>query len=49
MSQKGKKSAGPAKGKKPAKAGGESKTEEVLQAVVCVSWRGIDCAWSSHH
>jgi translation initiation factor eIF-2B subunit epsilon len=34
MSHKGKNSASSAKGKKPAKGGAESKTEEVLQAVV---------------
>jgi translation initiation factor eIF-2B subunit epsilon len=34
MSHKGKNSATSAKGKKPAKAGAESKSEDVLQAVV---------------
>jgi translation initiation factor eIF-2B subunit epsilon len=34
MSHKGKNSASSAKGKKPAKSNAESKTEDVLQAVV---------------
>jgi translation initiation factor eIF-2B subunit epsilon len=34
MSHKGKNSAGSSKGKKPTKSGAESKSEDVLQAVV---------------
>jgi translation initiation factor eIF-2B subunit epsilon len=43
MSHKGKNSASSAKGKKPSKAGAESKGEDVLQAVVrlIVSYRGV--------
>lgn len=36
MSHKGKNSAGSSKGKKPTKSGAESKSEDVLQAVVSI-------------